>query len=81
MIDFIGDVEWQYENYCNIAEEYGFLDRNAAKAGFRSTTKSSEFNAGWIAFTGAVSTLRNEFHELRKENKALKKKLEEKEEG
>ncbi|WP_315075609.1 hypothetical protein [Acinetobacter guillouiae] len=81
MIDFISDVEWQYEKYCDIAEEYGFLDRNSAKAGFRCTTKSNEFNAGWIAFAGAVSALRNEFHKLRNENEALKKQLEEKEEG
>lgn len=81
MIDFISDVEWQYEKYCDIAEEHGFLDRNAAKTGFRCTTKSSEFNAGWIAFTGAVAALRNEFYEIRNENMALKKQLEEKEEG
>ena len=60
MSDFITDVEQQYEVYCKIAEEYGFADLNAKKAGFRSTTKSAEFNAGWIAFTGAVAAVRDE---------------------
>ena len=57
--EFIADVEQQYEVYCKIAEEYGFIDLNAKKNGFRSTTKSSEFNAGWIAFTGAVAAVRD----------------------
>ena len=55
MIDFMGDVERQYEHYCNLAEEYGFIDLNAKKNGFRCTKKSNEFNAGWIAWTGAVA--------------------------
>ncbi|AUX84881.1 hypothetical protein C3F34_01530 [Acinetobacter sp. ACNIH2] len=60
MSDFITDIERQYEVYCKIAEEHGFIDLNAKKNGFRSTTKSSEFNAGWIAFTGAVAALRDD---------------------
>ena len=60
MSDFKADVERQYEMYCKIAEEHGFIDLNAMKNGFRSTTKSSEFNAGWIAFTGAVAAVRDE---------------------
>ena len=60
MSDFITDVERQYEMYCEIAEEHGFIDLNAKKNGFRCTTKSSEFNAGWIAFTGAVAAVRDE---------------------
>lgn len=60
MNDFITDVEQQYEVYCKIAEEHGFIDLNAKKNGFRCTTKSNEFNAGWIAFTGAVAAVRDE---------------------
>ena len=60
MSEFIADVEQQYEVYCKIAEEYGFIDLNAKKNGFRCTTKSNEFNAGWIAFTGAVAAVRDE---------------------
>ena len=60
MSDFITDVERQYEVYCKIAEEHGFIDLNAKKNGFRCTTKSSEFNAGWIAFVGAVAAVRHE---------------------
>ena len=60
MSDFITDVEQQYEVYCEIAEEHGFIDLNAKKNGFRCTTKSSEFNAGWIAFVGAVAAVRDE---------------------
>ena len=60
MSDFITDVEQQYELYCKIAEEHGFIDLNAKKNGFRCTTKSNEFNAGWIAFTGAVAAVRDE---------------------
>lgn len=60
MSDFITDVERQYEMYCKIAEEHGFIDLNAKKNGFRCTTKSSEFNAGWIAFVGAVAAVRDE---------------------
>ena len=60
MSDFITDVERQYEMYCKIAEEHGFIDLNAKKNGFRCTTKSNEFNAGWIAFTGAVAAVRDE---------------------
>ena len=60
MNDFIADVERQYEVYCKIAEEHGFIDLNAKKNGFRCTTKSSEFNAGWIAFVGAVAAVRDE---------------------
>ena len=41
--EFITDVEQQYEVYCKIAEEYGFIDLNAKKSGFRCTTKSNEF--------------------------------------
>ena len=58
--EFITDVEQQYEVYCEIAEEHGFIDLNAKKNGFRCTTKSSEFNAGWIAFVGAVAAVRDE---------------------
>lgn len=72
MSDFITDVEQQYEVYCKIAEEHGFIDLNAKKNGFRCTTKSSEFNAGWIAFTGAVAAVRDEkqskVDELQKKN-------------
>ena len=75
MSDFITDVERQYEMYCKIAEEHGFIDLNAKKNGFRCTTKSNEFNAGWIAFTGAVAAVRDEqqakIDELQKENAAL----------
>lgn len=60
MSDFITDVERQYELYCKIAEEHGFIDLNAKKNGFRCTTKSNEFNAGWIAFVGAVAAVRDE---------------------
>lgn len=60
MSDFITDVERQYELYCKIAEEHGFIDLGAKKNGFRCTTKSSEFNAGWIAFVGAVAAVRDE---------------------
>ena len=60
MTDFITDVERQYELYCKIAEEHGFIDLNAKKNDFRCTTKSSEFNAGWIAFVGAVAAVRDE---------------------
>ena len=60
MSDFITDVERQYEMYCKIAEEHGFIDLNAKKNGFRCTIKSNEFNAGWIAFTGAVAAVRDE---------------------
>ena len=60
MSDFITDVERQYELYCKIAEEHGFIDLNAKKNGFRCATKLSEFNAGWIAFTGAVAAVRDE---------------------
>lgn len=60
MSDFITDVERQYELYCKIAEEHGFIDLNAKKNDFRCTTKSSEFNAGWIAFVGAVAAVRDE---------------------
>lgn len=60
MSEFITDVEQQYEVYCKIAEEYGFIDLNAKKSGFRCTTKSNEFNAGWIAFTGAIAAMRDE---------------------
>lgn len=60
MTDFITDVERQYELYCKIAEEHGFIDLGAKKNGFRCTTKSNEFNAGWIAFVGAVAAVRDE---------------------
>lgn len=60
MNDFIADVERQYEVYSKIAEEHGFIDLNAKKNGFRCTTKSNEFNAGWIAFVGAVAAVRDE---------------------
>lgn len=60
MSDFITDVERQYELYCKIAEEHGFIDLGAKKNGFRCTTKSNEFNAGWIAFVGAVAAVRDE---------------------
>lgn len=60
MNDFITDVERQYEVYCKIAEEHGFIDLNAKKNGFRCTTKSNEFNAGWIAFVGAVAAVRDD---------------------
>lgn len=60
MSDFITDVEQQYEVYCKIAEDYGFIDFNAKKNGFRCTTKSNEFNAGWIAFTGAIAAMRED---------------------
>ena len=79
MSDFITDVERQYEMYCKIAEEHGFIDLNAMKNGFRSTTKSSEFNAGWIAFTGAVAAVRDEqqskIDELNQHIKRLESKL------
>lgn len=60
MGDFITDVERQYEVYCKIAEEHGFIDLNAKKNGFRCTTKSNEFSAGWIAFVGAVAAVRDD---------------------
>lgn len=60
MSDFITDVERQYELYCKIAEEHGFIDLNAKKNDFRCTTKSNEFNTGWIAFVGAVAAVRDE---------------------
>lgn len=58
--EFITDVEQQYEVYCKIAEEYGFIDFNAKKNGFQCTTKSNEFNAGWIAWTGAIAAMRED---------------------
>lgn len=58
--EFIADVEQQYEMYCKIAEEHGFIDLNAKKNGFRCTTKLNEFNAGWIAFTGAIAAMRED---------------------
>jgi len=58
--EFIADVEQQYELYCKIAEEHGFIDLNAKKNGFRCTTKSNEFNAGWVAFTGAIAAMRED---------------------
>ena len=79
MSDFITDVERQYEMYCKIAEEHGFIDLNAKKNGFRCTTKSNEFNAGWIAFTGAVAAVRDEqqakIDELQKQNQKLQKQF------
>ena len=79
MSDFITDVEQQYEVYCEIAEEHGFIDLNAKKNGFRCTTKSSEFNAGWIAFVGAVAAVRDEqqaiIDELNQHIKRLESKL------
>lgn len=72
MVDFIGDVECQYESYCDIAEEYGFLDDNAAKSGFRCTVKKPEFNAGWIGFTGGVAFCRDEIYRTNKEIDSLK---------
>lgn len=79
MSDFITDVERQYEMYCKIAEEHGFIDLNAKKNGFRCTTKSSEFNAGWIAFVGAVAAVRDEqqakIDELNQHIKRLESKL------
>ena len=79
MSDFITDVEQQYEVYCEIAEEHGFIDLNAKKNSFRCTTKSSEFNAGWIAFVGAVAAVRDEqqakIDELNQHIKRLESKL------
>ncbi len=79
MNDFITDVEQQYEVYCKIAEEHGFIDPNAKKNGFRCTAKSNEFNAGWIAFTGAVAAVRDEqqakIDELNQHIKRLESKL------
>ena len=79
MSDFITDVEQQYEVYCEIAEEHGFIDLNAKKNGFRCTTKSNEFNAGWIAFVGAVAAVRDEqqakIDELNQHIKRLESKL------
>lgn len=81
MNDFITDVERQYEVYCEIAEEHGFIDLNAKKNGFRCTTKSSEFNAGWIAFTGAVAAVRDEqqarVDELQRRNQMLNDNIKE----
>ena len=80
MSDFITDVERQYEMYCKIAEEHGFIDLNAKKNGFRCTTKSNEFNAGWIAFVGAVAAVRDEqqskIDELQKQVDAAKQLIE-----
>jgi chromosome segregation ATPase len=79
MTDFITDVERQYELYCKIAEEHGFIDLNAKKNDFRCTTKSNEFNAGWIAFVGAVAAVRDEqqarIDELNQHIKRLESKL------
>ena len=79
MSDFITDVERQYELYCKIAEEHGFIDLGAKKNGFRCTTKSNEFNAGWIAFVGAVAAVRDEqqakIDELNQHIKRLESKL------
>ena len=79
MSDFQSDIERQYEAYCKIAEEHGFIDLNAKKNGFRCTTKSNEFNAGWIAFTGAVAAVRDEqqakIDELQKQNQKLQKQF------
>ena len=79
MSEFITDVEQQYEVYCKIAEEYGFIDLNAKKNGFRCTTKSNEFNAGWIAFTGVVAAVRDEqqakIDELKAKNEKTQKQF------
>ncbi len=81
MSDFITDVERQYEMYCKIAEEHGFIDLNAKKNGFRCTTKSNEFNAGWIAFVGAVAAVRDEqqarVDELQRRNQMLNENIKE----
>lgn len=81
MSDFITDVEHQYEMYCKIAEEHGFIDLNAKKNGFRCTTKSNEFNAGWIAFVGAVAAVRDEqqarVDELQRRNQMLNENIKE----
>ncbi|WP_180113255.1 hypothetical protein [Acinetobacter sp. YH12073] len=81
MSDFITDVERQYEVYCEIAEEHGFIDLNAKKNGFRCTTKSNEFNAGWIAFVGAVAAVRDEqqarVDELQRRNQMLNDNIKE----
>ncbi|MEI2556550.1 hypothetical protein [Acinetobacter pittii] len=79
MSDFIEDAERQYENYCDLAEEYGFLDRAAANSGFRCTTKKSEFNAGWIAWNGAIASCRDEFYRLKARIAELEVKAESKE--
>ena len=81
MSNFITDVEQQYEVYCKIAEDYGFIDFNAKKNGFRCTTKSNEFNAGWVAFTGAVSAMRDdkqsEINQLKEMNQRYIGKMQE----
>lgn len=81
MNEFITDVERQYEMYCKIAEEHGFIDLNAKKNGFRCTAKSNEFNAGWIAFTGAVAAVRDEqqarVDELQRRNQMLNDNIKE----
>ena len=81
MSNFITDVEQQYEVYCKIAEDYGFIDLNAKKNGFRCTTKSNEFNAGWVAFTGAVSAMRDdkqsEINQLKEMNQRYIGKMQE----
>ena len=76
MVDFINDAEQQYEAFCKVAEEYGFLDVNAAKSGFRCAVKKPEFNAGWIAFTSAISTMKDHLSEKQAEINELKAKLE-----
>ena len=81
MNDFITDVERQYEMYCKIAEEHGFIDLNAKKNGFRCTAKSNEFNTGWIAFVGAVAAVRDEqqarVDELQRRNQMLNENIKE----
>ncbi|MDX8202049.1 hypothetical protein SLJ91_01255 [Acinetobacter pittii] len=75
MIEFIEDAERQYEIFCKLAEEYGFLDINAAKNGFRCTVKKPEFNAGWISFTGGVASCRDEAEKFKAEISKLKAEL------
>ncbi|KQF50313.1 MULTISPECIES: hypothetical protein [Acinetobacter calcoaceticus/baumannii complex] len=75
MIDFIEDAERQYEIFCKLAEEYGFLDINAANSGFRCTVKKPEFNAGWISFTGGVASCRDEAEKYKAEISRLKAEI------
>lgn len=56
------DIEVEFENYCTVAEEYGFALSSDRKGGSKSPNKSKEFNAGWISWLGAKAQAVPEGH-------------------
>ncbi|MBF7696713.1 hypothetical protein [Acinetobacter rathckeae] len=77
MIDLEKDIEQQYEYYCNVAQDYGFIDNNAKKSGYRCATKKPEFQSGWIGFNAGVVFCRDDIFNLRAEITELKQQLSE----